>query len=147
MTEPFYEFTILDKAHRFDFVSIGEQIINKTIIFHQTHHTGIYSLTLADVTENQEFDVYNVSDNGDMKKVLSTVLRTITAFLESYPNAKVVFSGSTPSRTRLYQIAITHELSNFQTRFLIEGYTHEKGFELFTKNKSYDGFAISVKNP
>lgn len=147
MTEPFYEFTILDKAHRFDFVSIGERIIKKTIIFHQTHHSGIYSLTLADITENQELDVYNVSDNGDMRTILSTVLRTISVFLERYPKAKVVFSGSTPSRTRLYQIAINHELSNFQSRFLIEGYTQKNGFEPFTKNKSYDGFAISEKKP
>ena len=146
MNQPFYDYTILDEYKRYDFISIGEHIIKKTILFYKTQHVEIYSLTLADVTEDNKLDIYTVSDNGDMKKILATVLSAITTFLENYPNSKVVFSGSTPARTRLYQISITHELLNFESRFYIEGYTKESGFVLFTKNKTYQGFAISNRN-
>lgn len=96
MNHPFYDYTILDEHKRYDFVSIGEHIIRKTIIFYKTQHFEIYTLTLADIAEDNKLDIYTVSDNGDMKKILATVLSAITSFLEYYPNSKVVFREVPP---------------------------------------------------
>ncbi len=68
MNQPFYDYTILDEYKRYDFISIGEHIIKKTILFYKTPHVEIYSLTLADVIEDNKLYIYTVSDNGDMKK-------------------------------------------------------------------------------
>lgn len=45
-----------------------------------------------------------ISNNHDTKKVLSTVARAVLDFLEQNPQAIVMARGSTPSRTRLYQM-------------------------------------------
>ena len=47
-----------------------------------------------------------VTNNGDTDRVLATVAFTIYAFYKEYPDANVYLSGSTASRTRLYQINI-----------------------------------------
>lgn len=86
-----------------------------------------------------------VSDNGDMKTILATVFQCIDVFLVRYPEAIVAFSGSSTARTRLYQIAIAHELQEATARFNIWGVTQES-VESFQRNKPYEGFLLSLKS-
>lgn len=145
MNQPFYPFTILNEAHRFDFVSVGKEIIQKTVVFDQIDQTLLYNLMLADITDTGEEDVLVVSNNGDMKKVLTTVFQCIDVFLKLNPDAIVVFYGSTPERTDVYQWAITRELANTSARFNIQGY-NGTDFENFNPKIKYFAFAISLKN-
>lgn len=148
MDQPFYQFSILDNAHRFDFVSEGNRSIKKSVIYFATTVPDLYSLTLADVQEDNSLDVYVISDNGDMPKILSTVFHSISSFLVTYPNATVGFKGSTPSRTRLYQIAIAHELDRALHRFKIWGIRSDNSQpEPFQGSTRYEVFFISVNNP
>jgi len=88
---------------------------------------------------NEVNDTIN-SENGDSEKVLATVVGILAEFLSSKPEASVFITGSTKSRTRLYEIAINTYLDDFLAVFEIFGGT--KGiFEVFQK-KNYESFLV-----
>ena len=47
-----------------------------------------------------------ISNNGDAEKILATVVAAVYAFYDQYPTVWILLTGSTASRTRLYQMAI-----------------------------------------
>ncbi|MEA5459243.1 hypothetical protein VB796_09355 [Arcicella sp. LKC2W] len=144
MNQPFYDLTTLDNAQTFNFESIGKEKIKKKILYQSTSGENFYNLALVDILEDGSYDDTVESNNGDMEKVLATVVKSFIYFFEQNPEAIVLFKGSTESRTRLYQIVINKELDNIISRFTILGINGMK-FEPFRKNKSYDGFAIALK--
>lgn len=144
MDKPFYEFTILEDAYRYEFLSVGLKIIPKVIIYQTTDLPDFYSLILADVLHDGSLDVYSESKNGDMEKVLSTVIQTILAFLAHNPEAKVAFSGSTPHRTRLYGIILSKEIEKIHKSLTVLGLSDE-GLVPFERNQKYEGFVILKK--
>jgi hypothetical protein len=147
MNEPSYEFTVLKEAHRFDFLSIGRTAIHKAIIYFNTQVPGFYNLVLTDVEANGEMSIYTVSGNGDMKYILSTVYQTINHFISLNPEAVICSTGSTESRTRLYQIAISANLKNLEQDFDVYASLKEGGVpEVFCKGRSYQNFFICKKN-
>lgn len=144
MDKPFYDFDILEDAFRYEFVSVGHLNIKKIIVYQTTNLPDFYSLTLADILPNGELDVFSESKNGDMEKVLATVVQTIQIFLLRYPNAKIAFSGSTPKRTRLYGIILNKEIEKVKASFQFLGLNNE-GLVAFEKNQKYDRFVILKK--
>lgn len=143
MDKPFYEFTILDEANRYEFTSIGHKSIDKVIIFQKTDLPNFYNLVLADIVGDGTYDDLIESNNGDMEKIMATVIQAIFAFLAFYPNANVLFSGSTPSRTRLYNIILTKEFEKLND-FTVNGLKDGKLIS-FVRNEKYDGFVIYKK--
>lgn len=144
MNLPYYTYE-KEKGHwGFYFKSIGPKTLIKKVEFQRLRSVDFYNLALGDVDERGEMDVYSVSDNGDMHKVLATVIQIVTVFLEANPDAIVVVQGSTKERTRLYQIVIGRELQRFNERFLIAGY-NGAAFEAFQQGTTYTAFAISLK--
>jgi hypothetical protein len=83
MNQPFYNFTILNQALRFDFLSTGKNIISKSVIYTQTDVPGFYSLALLDVYPDGTSDDTSVTDNGDMEKILVTVFQTFAVFFKT----------------------------------------------------------------
>jgi hypothetical protein len=79
-----------------------------------------------------------VSDNKDRDKVLSTVAATAIEFTRN-KNCRLIVAGSTPSRTRLYQIKIAIHFDAISELFDIQGRT-ETGWEKFKKDKDYQRF-------
>jgi hypothetical protein len=147
MNEPSYELTVLKEAHRFDFLSIGWTAIHKAVIFFTTKAPQVYNVVLADILADGELDIYSVSNNGDMKFILSTVHKAIIHFLTLNPEAVICFTGSTEGRTRLYQIAISSNLEALEENFNIFGTLKKEGFpEAFCKGRIYDHFFICRKN-
>ena len=144
MNQPFYEFIIQDNAQTFDFESIGKHIIKKKILYQNTIRKPFYNLALVDVLEDGSFDDIIESRNGDMEKILATVANTLPIFFEQFPDAIVLFKGSDERRTRLYQIIINKEMDSISHTFTFLGINDMK-FEPFSKNKTYDGFAIILK--
>jgi hypothetical protein len=143
MDKPFYEFTILDDAFRFEFKSIGRKNIEKAIIIQNTDVPNYYSLLLTDIQIDDSIDVLIESKNGDMEKIMATVIQTILVFLAYHPNAYIAFIGSTASRTRLYNIILSKELENFKTINIYGLY--ENKFVPFVRNQLFEGFVISNK--
>ena len=144
MNQPSYEFTIQDDAQTFDFESIGKHTIKKKILYQNTSRKPFYNLALVDVLDDDSFDDTIESRNGDMEKILATVVNTLPIFFEQFPEAIVLFKGSDERRTRLYQIIINKEMDGISHTFTFLGINDNK-FEPFIKNKTYDGFAIILK--
>ncbi|MCF0042061.1 DUF6934 family protein [Dyadobacter fanqingshengii] len=104
----------------------------------------LYNLAFGDLDENGMIDDLSVSNNKDMRLVLATVIQTIIVFFEIYPDKRVLFRGSTPARTRLYQIIINKEKANWQSHFIIEGLIGDDT-ETFQAEKNYSAFVIRKK--
>lgn len=140
-----YQFYVSNHALRFDFLSIGKTVISKSIIYTRTETPNLYSLALVDIYSDGSADDTSVSDNGDMEKILVTVFHTFSIFFNNYPDSIIGFEGSTPSRTRLYRIAISHELSSITEVYNVWGIINDT-YQAFQKDQPYSGFLVSLKN-
>jgi hypothetical protein len=134
----------------FTFISEGPKgKILKQIEFTKIKYRGIknlFNLAFGDIIEGtNDINDQVISDNDDRDKVLATVIQAISTFTERYPKAIIYFSGSTPSRTRLYQIVIAKFYDDFSEEFVIDGYAEGK-YITFEKNKQYEAFLITRKS-
>ncbi len=76
--------------------------------------------------------------------VLATVFQIAEDFMNRFPNVFVYFSGSDTRRTRLYRIAISHELERLQEKYIVLGRRGDEAFP-FVSTQEYDGFLIGKK--
>lgn len=91
------------------FLSEGPRGIIKKVVAYQKIRDNIYNLAFGDWDEKaQKPNDKARSNNGDRNKVLATVASTVISFIQYYPSAIVFAEGSTPAKTRLYQIGINH---------------------------------------
>lgn len=105
---------------------------------------NLFNLALVDQNDDGTLDDLSISNNQDMARVLATVIRTMYYFFDSHPTATIFFAGSTPSRTRLYRLAISQNISLFEETFTIKGLLNDKA-ELYQANIPYEGFTIQLK--
>lgn len=103
-------------------------------------------LSFGDLQEDGNINLKVVSDNKDIRFILSTVITTIYRFFELYPNKSVVFTGSSASRNRLYRAVIGKLFDEGQNYFNIYGINFDSTLENFQKNKDYLAFQISLKD-
>jgi apolipoprotein N-acyltransferase len=82
--------------------------------------------------------------SGRNQKVLATLVVATLTFLKLHHLAWIYLEGSTPARTRLYQINISTHLEEAEQLFIIRGYINEK-WEEFEKNRNYQAFLIKLK--
>ncbi|MBK7808838.1 MAG: hypothetical protein IPJ51_21520 [Saprospiraceae bacterium] len=131
----------------FEFISIGSKgSIVKVIKYTKINDEPlVYNLGFGDKNLTHEtIDDKAVTNNGDTDRVLATVAFTIYAFYKEFPDANIYLSGSTTSRTRLYQININKFYDYISKDFIIYGEL-EQGFERFEKGVNYQGFFILKK--
>ena len=130
----------------FEFVSIGPKgKVTKVVKYSEINIKGFYNLGFGDKDPETGFiSDLTVTDNADSNKVLATVAATLNAFLEIYPTATVIATGSTEARTRLYRIGITNNLTDIENSYFIFGLT-EKGWEKFKKGIKYAAFLVQKK--
>lgn len=106
----------------------------------------IYNMAFGDYDEDTcKLEVFAVSNNGDRDKVLNTVALTLLDFFEVHPEAVVIARGSTPSRTRLYQMGINKNLDMIHTRLDVFGF-HNNGWKKFQSNINYEAFYVRKRN-
>jgi hypothetical protein len=104
----------------------------------------IYNLALLDYHPlTNEFSDISVTDNGNMREVIATVITILERFLASNPGQKIYFAGSTPARTRLYQIAIS-QVFDPESDLSIEGYVDGQWID-FEPNICFEGFLVKKK--
>ena len=113
MKLPKYPLASSDKMLTFEFISEGKKgLIIKLVQYKQTNLKDVYNLAFDDKDQKTgEIDDLIISNNGDSEKVLATVISTVYAFTDKYPNAWIYATGSTKVRTRLYRMGITKYLS------------------------------------
>ena len=146
MKLPKYPLASSDKLMTFEFTSEGQKgLIEKLVRFQETNVKNVYNLAFGDKDQiTGDIDDEVVSNNGDSEKVLATVVATVYAFTDQYPNAWVYATGSTKARTRLYRMGITKFLTEVKEDFEILGETGGD-WEVFKKNIEYDGFFVRRK--
>jgi|RhiMetdeSRZDD1v2_1073273.scaffolds.fasta_scaffold44026_3 uncharacterized protein DUF6934 len=95
--------------------------------------------------EENNIDDLVITNNYDRDKVLATVAATVLDFTEYFPNALVYAKGSTPARTRLYQIGIVSNWMEINQLLHVFGFTEKNGWERFVKNFNYEAFMVFRK--
>jgi len=106
----------------------------------------IYNLAFGDKNPiTGEIDDTVISNNEDSEKVLATVVSTVYAFTEKYPDTWIYATGSTKSRTRLYRMGITRFLSDVYEDFEVLG-ERNGNWESFQKDVEYESFLVRRKN-
>jgi hypothetical protein len=108
-----------DGLTRYSFFSTGRRPVKKIVEFTPLAFKNLYNLGFGDLMANGKIDDIVNSNNGDIIKVLSTVIHIVKDFTETNPEAKIAFKGSTIERTVLYQRIIITYLSTFKKEFLI----------------------------
>ncbi|HEX2631124.1 MAG TPA: hypothetical protein VHM26_19050 [Chitinophagaceae bacterium] len=126
----------------FAFISEGEQGSITKAVRYRKMGGGIYNLAFGDWdSRRMRINDKARSNNGDRKKVLATVAMTALDFLEAHPDAIIDIKGSTPARTRLYQMGINLYYYKMKHLFVISG-LYNDNWEIFQANKNYDAFQV-----
>jgi hypothetical protein len=138
-----YQLETDDNSEIFEFISIGPKgRILKRIKYTQTEDPRIWNLSMGDVIkETDEVDYYSKSNNDDTEKVLATVAATVFGFFKKHPDAIVYATGSTGTRTRLYQMGINKYFSEIEADYHILGELKNR-LNRFDKGINYEGFVI-----
>lgn len=141
MNQPTYKIQVNEK-NTYSFISVGRRgLILKVVRFDEIE-PDVFNLGFGDFDfEKQTLSDSIVSDNGDMEKILATVVSILNDFLQNNPKFSVFIVGSTLSRTRLYQIAINRYYEDFKVYFEIFGFKNSE-FEVFQKNVNYESFLV-----
>lgn len=131
----------------FVFFSIGKKGVVTKVVVYELIDGNEFNLAFGDydlATRNISDTV--VSDNGDGKKIFSTVIGTIELFFNERPFAEIVLKGSNEVRTRLYQRIIRDYGKEFESLYLIEGFEIQNNeFETIDFSKKYAQFRIKKK--
>ena len=143
MKLPKYPLASSNKLLTFEFISEGEKgLIYKLVRYQRTNLKDVYNLAFGDKDlSTGEINDTVISNNGDSEKVLATVVATIYAFTDKYPNTWIYATGSTKARTRLYRMGITKFHSEVKADFEVLGERNDD-WEPFKKNVEYDGFLV-----
>ncbi|MDP4218363.1 MAG: hypothetical protein Q8927_19365 [Bacteroidota bacterium] len=84
------------------------------------------------------------TNNRDLDMILATIASSVLEFTAYFPDAIVYAEGSTESRTRLYQMAISANLSQIKRYLHVFGLLGEV-WEPFRKNITYSAFFVKRK--
>ena len=146
MKLPKYPLASSEKLMTFEFISEGPKgLIHKLVRYQPTNLVDVYNLAFGDKDHTTgNIDDTVISNNGDSEKVLVTVVATVYAFTDKYPDAWIYATGSTRSRTRLYRMGITKFLSEAKEDFEVLGERNDD-WETFRKNIEYEGFLVRKK--
>ena len=146
MNLPRYDIRIGRTKRSYEFNSKGiKGSVEKMVSFQETNIENLYNLGFGDKDPiTGEIDDKIVTNNGDTEMVLSTIVGIVFAFTQNFPNVWVYAEGSTPARTRLYQINILKYFDELERNFhllcLLDG-----EWEEFRPNINYDAFVVKRK--
>jgi hypothetical protein len=145
MKYPKYPVIASDNPYTYDFYSEGPKGRIKKAIFFTSIGKNLFNLGFGDWNEEtQDVDDSNRSNNGDRDKVLATVAFTAIKFIERFPDAQITIVGSTPARTRLYQMGIAYNYMEIKDILKIEGLINDR-WENFQLGVNYKSFLITRK--
>lgn len=86
------------------------------------------------------------SNNGDDEKILATLANIINEFTIMHPDFTILIQGSTPSRTRRYQMGIGKYWEKISATFDIFGLTNDE-WQPFARGQNYTAFFGKRKPP
>lgn len=124
----------------YEFESVGPKGIIKKVARFTKLDAGPYNFGFGDLDPiTGEISDEARSNNGDEEKVLNTVANIIYTFTTFYPNSAVFIKGSTPSRTRRYQMGINKNWAQIHPIFEVWGLKNGR-WEKFKPGENYEAF-------
>lgn len=135
-----------DSQHeKYEFLSEGPKgIVSKVVMYQKIDH-NIYNLAFGDWDKSKQiFSDTARSNNNDRQKILATVAATVLDFTKHHPSATVFVKGSTPARTRLYQMGIASCYLEISQEFDLYGFT-KGAWKPFENNRNYEAFFLVLK--
>ncbi len=87
---------------RYKFFSLGRNKIEKIVDFVPLKAKNVMNLGFGDLLPDGCIDDRIASNNGDIGKVLATVVTILKHFTALHPHLTIGFAGSTAERTKLY---------------------------------------------
>lgn len=147
MNLPNYSYLISDDFKDYKFISEGPKgSITKVVRFTKIEDSpDVYNLGFGDEEfKTGKINDLAVTDNDDRDLVLSTIANTVIDFTNHYGSPFVYAKGSTPSRTRLYQIGISTLIDDIGFHFDVYGLINDNWHD-FQKNVNYEAFMVKRK--
>jgi hypothetical protein len=143
-----YNYEVSKSFLRYNFYSEGPRgRIKKAVLYGLLGaRKGVdhYNLAFGDYDHNMEIiDDLSISNNGDRDKILATVAFTVIEFAGHFPGCKIVAGGSTPARTRLYQMGIAKYYKEISVLFDIQGLTENDDWVSFKTRENYKAILVS----
>jgi len=141
-----YRFIESSTRHEFKFYSEGiSGVFEKRVFFDQTEEKDLFHLSFGDYDEQSgTLDVHITSSNNDRDQILATIAAIVYEFTEKHPTSIILFTGSTKSRTRLYRMAITKNLTELSKDFDMYIQTGDKIIP-FEPNRALNWFLVRRK--
>ncbi len=145
-----YLFKVSANHFEYEFISKGPKGSIKKIVrfdeFTTSSDQEIFILAFGDWNEDiQDIDDEIVSNNEDTEKVLTTVALITVDFTNYFPWSIIYAAGSTPGRTRKYQMALNRQYDAVVELFNVFGMTKEGEILPFQKNVNYFCFLVRRK--
>jgi hypothetical protein len=130
----------------YEFTSEGPRgQIPKIVKYSKTNLKDLYNLGFGDKDQTSEdIDDKKISNNADRDMVLATVVSTIYAFTDKYPDAWVFATGSTNARTRLYRMGLTIYFLEIMRDFQVFGLKDDEWIK-FEKGIEFEALLIQRK--
>lgn len=77
--------------------------------------------------------------------MLITVAHAVMDFMQYHPYVVLFARGSTPARTRLYQMGINKNWDRICSFYDVHGFLNDE-WEPFKRDKNYEAFTLSYKD-
>ena len=145
-----YEYEIGNSYHQYDFYSDGPKgKIKKVVLYSWLGALGGFDYYNRGFGDHDEaagrINDLSVTNNNDRDKILATVAATAFDFANRFKAIKIVAEGSTPSRTRLYQMGISKHHAEIAQLFDIQGLTEKNGWVPFKAGENYIALLVARK--
>ena len=132
----------------FEFESDGPNgRIKKVVRYSPQNANGVtyFNLAFGDWNrETRKIDDSAVSNNKDKERILATVAATVLEFTAHFPDVMVYAKGSTPARTRVYQMGISARWLEIESVLLVFGFRNGV-WQSFQKSVNYGAFLATRK--
>jgi hypothetical protein len=146
-----YSYKADDSGVKFEFQSHGPNgIIEKAVSYSELgkleNGTLVFNLGFGDRDGmDRLFNDLSISNNADREKILATVANTAMDIMDHYDGIAIYAEGSTPARTRLYQMGINANKEEIESMFDIYGDLNNK-WQKVESGKNYRAFLLTRKN-
>lgn len=106
-------------SRRYVFISEGKKRIEKVVDFAPIGIKNVMNIAFGDLLPDGSVDDRANSNNGDILKVLATVVKILKVFTTRHPKVGILFTGSTDERTKLYTRILKTYYMAFCKEFII----------------------------
>jgi hypothetical protein len=144
MKNEHYPLTSDDESCFFEFESIGPKGVIQKVILIDYLDFNTWNLAFGDKTETDWTDE-SVSNNGDMVRVISTVIAAALEFSAKYPTRDISIQPLDERRKKLYNLVFQRNIQDIEEIFYVFGTCEGKYLE-YQPNYFFDLFILSRKN-